>query len=740
MKVGIDAISFYTSRYYLDLKSLAEKRDIDVNKFYVGLGQEKMSVSPPDEDIVTLGANAAKRVLRHVEASEIDTLLFATESGFDLAKSSGVYVHKLLGLPQRCRVFELKQACYAGTGALQLATSWASCHPDKKVLIIASDISKYALETAAESSQGAGAIAMIISTNPRLLAIEPHYGLYTDDVMDFFRPNYASSAIVEGRYSTMVYLRALENTWKQYQTESGLSADAIDYCCYHSPVPRLVEKGHHRWRKLNDSTVSEEQSQAEVADALQYARQIGNSYSAALYVCLNSLFDHCKDDLTNKRIGLYSYGSGCVAEYFSGVVQPGYRKMLDSAFHKKLLKARKELTYDEYEAFYNFQLPEDGSEYHTGRLEAGEVRLSGIKDHQRQYEIVSGKKKLKKSCVIDGESFVVKAVSPGKIILSGEHSVLYGGPALAMAVDRFAETTISPQISKMISFNLLQLRFNDSFTIKTLREVTNRLLGQYQRFLQGEIGIREVLQAPFELTIFAMMDMVDHFNSKIIDGLNIQTSSDIPVGCGIGSSAAMILSVLYAISRYCKLNLSPEKFFALGFEAESLQHGKTSGIDLQISLQGGCARVQHGQCETRAIPSGPMYIVNTGTPSVSTGECGEYVKKHFAKDSIWKSFEAVTNEIDLALQHQNATELRRLVQENHRLLVAIGVVPERVQRFVREIESIGAAAKICGAGAVAGDHAGIVLVVSENKNAINACCQQYGYELMPVHGEPQGAR
>ena len=119
-KVGIDAISIYTSQYYLDLRSLAEARGFDQDKFLKSLGQDKMSVAPPDEDIVTLGANAASQVLEKINPEEIDMLLFATESGIDQSKSAGIYVHNLLNLPSRCRVVELKQACYSATAAIQM--------------------------------------------------------------------------------------------------------------------------------------------------------------------------------------------------------------------------------------------------------------------------------------------------------------------------------------------------------------------------------------------------------------------------------------------------------------------------------------------------------------------------------------------------------------------------------------------------------------------------------------------
>src|SRR3984957_3169775 len=103
-EVGIEAIGFYSSHYYLDLKTLAEKRGVDVDKFYVGLGQHKMAVPPLGEDIVTMAANAANRVLCDVNKETIEMLFFATESGIDQSKAAGIYVHDLLDLPERCRV------------------------------------------------------------------------------------------------------------------------------------------------------------------------------------------------------------------------------------------------------------------------------------------------------------------------------------------------------------------------------------------------------------------------------------------------------------------------------------------------------------------------------------------------------------------------------------------------------------------------------------------------------------
>jgi hydroxymethylglutaryl-CoA synthase len=389
IKVGIDAIAFYTSHYAMDLSCLAAQRGIDPEKYSKGLGQQKMSVPAPDEDIVTMAANAAAQALADIDKSAIEMLLFATESGIDQSKAAGIYVHDLLDLPERCRVIELKQACYSGTLALQLALPFIRQYPDKKVLLITSDIARYGLGSVGESSQGCGAVAMVLSTNPRILAFDSEYGVVTESVMDFWRPNYSDQAFVEGKYSSKLYLNMLEKAWQQYSDLSARQFGDHAYFCYHTPVPRLVEKAHQHLAKITQQELSPEQIAQHISSSLNYARIIGNSYTSSLYIGLASLLDFTQEDLAGKRLGFYSYGSGCVAEYFSGTIEPGYRQQLQTQFHQQLLAKRTELSYAEYEAFYSFKYPEDGTYCKIPMHQTGSFRLASIQDHKRHYERVT---------------------------------------------------------------------------------------------------------------------------------------------------------------------------------------------------------------------------------------------------------------------------------------------------------------------------------------------------------------
>lgn len=389
MNVGIDALSFCTSHYYLDLQDLAQARNIDVGKFHIGLGQRKMAMSPPGEDIVTLAANAAEQVLQGVDLNSIELVLFATESGIDYSKSAGIYVHQLLNLPTRCRVVELKQACYSATVALQMAMAILRSNPTKKILLLASDIALYGLNTTGESSQGSGAVAMLLSVNPRLLEIQPMAGFYTKDAMDFWRPNYCHVPFVDGRYSCDLYMRLAEETWKQYAELAQCKFQDHSHFCYHTPVPRLVERTHRRLAKHGlGYELSAEELQTQVGYSLVYSRDIGNCYTASLYLGVISLLENSPEDLSNRLIGLYSYGSGCSGEFFAAKVMPTYKQMLPPISLRDFLDKRQRLTYTEYEQLYPLAVLDTSGKFTFPEYATGNYRLTAVEQHKRIYQRV----------------------------------------------------------------------------------------------------------------------------------------------------------------------------------------------------------------------------------------------------------------------------------------------------------------------------------------------------------------
>ncbi|MDX1346637.1 MAG: hydroxymethylglutaryl-CoA synthase [Thiomicrorhabdus chilensis] len=385
MNVGIDLIHFSTSDYYLGLDAFAEEKNIDVDKFYIGIGQEKMSIAPPDEDVVSLAAKAAAPILEQIDKNSITAILFATESGVDQSKSAGVFLHGLLNLSSRCRVIEFKHACYSGAAALQMATTMVRANPKEKVLVIAADIAKYDVDTSGEATQGCGAVAMLVTESPRIIAIEPGSGYHTEDVMDFWRPNQRKTALVDGKYSTKVYLHSLKQAWQHFTEETGRTFDDIQHFCYHIPFTKMAEKAHQTLAKVAKVKLSPQEFKAQTLPSQVYNRIVGNSYSASLFVGFCSLLDNLNENMANRRVSFFSYGSGCVAEFFTGLMQPGYEKVLMSASHRKQIEQRQPLTYAEYLAFYH-EVDDEVENIEFERHNKGPYRLAGIKDHKRYYQ------------------------------------------------------------------------------------------------------------------------------------------------------------------------------------------------------------------------------------------------------------------------------------------------------------------------------------------------------------------
>ncbi|MBC6442541.1 MAG: hydroxymethylglutaryl-CoA synthase [Rhodobacteraceae bacterium] len=380
-RVGIEAFGFYVPHLYLSLDTLAERQGSDPAKFSRGIGQEKIALPAHDEDVVTLGAEAARPVIERCGTDGIDTLLFATESGVDQSKSAGIFAHALLGLPANCRNVELKQACYSATAALQLACGHVMRKPRARVLIIAADVARYDRGSSGEPTQGCGAVAMLVSAVPRIVEIEPVSGCYTEDIMDFWRPNYRRTPLVDGRFSALRYLHGLVRSWTDYQAGGGRPYGEFAQFCYHLPFSRMAEKGHGHLARQAGA----EADMTRCRPGMVYSRQVGNCYAASLYLALISALENTRDDLAGRPVGLFSYGSGAVSEFFSAIVQPGYRDNLPADRHRKLLRARTEVTYETYLDLRDIPDPQDGGTALIRPAARGRYRLEKIDDHKRHY-------------------------------------------------------------------------------------------------------------------------------------------------------------------------------------------------------------------------------------------------------------------------------------------------------------------------------------------------------------------
>ncbi|PKZ74508.1 hydroxymethylglutaryl-CoA synthase [Gardnerella vaginalis] len=426
-KVGIDRITFATPNCYLSMRDLAIERGIDPNKFTIGIGQSQQAVPPNHQDIVTLGAQSALPLMQYIDSNRLKMVIVGTESGVDASKSSALYIHKLLNLSSWVRCVEVKEACYGGTAALMMARDYVLTHPGAQVLVIAADIARYGVGTPGEVTQGAGAVAMLVSENPHVLQINDDSVVKSAEIQDFWRPVYQSTALARGKFSTEQYIRMFCDVWQRYSAENACNFNDFEAICFHLPYTKMglkaLRAGLEEKSSAPITSDTRERLLARYQDSTQYSRRIGNIYTGSLYLGLISLldFDYFKnfDDsavdgdsevscdlssathtnesptclsplLPGQKIGLFSYGSGAVAEFFSATLVPDWRSALFSNQHLKSLNNRTQLSVSQYEEMFNSAAPYSPQDFISSQKNRSGARfvLDSITSQERNYRSI----------------------------------------------------------------------------------------------------------------------------------------------------------------------------------------------------------------------------------------------------------------------------------------------------------------------------------------------------------------
>jgi polyketide biosynthesis 3-hydroxy-3-methylglutaryl-CoA synthase-like enzyme PksG len=358
VKVGIEAMNAYGGVAFVNVKSVFEHRGLDMARFD-NLMMERKAVGLPCEDAVTNAVNAAKPIVDALDDEQkrrIELVLTSTESSVDFGKSLSTYVHDYLGLDRRCRLFEVKQACYAGTAAFQMAANFVASEasPGASALVIATDLARAGVQgTYAEPSQGTGAVALLVSQRPEVLELDfGANGYYGYEIMDTCRPE---PEIETGDWdlSLLSYLDCLEGSFKAYvdRVEGADFEKTFDYLAFHTPFAGMV-KGAHRTLSRRLKRAKPDEIEADYArrlfPSLTYCMQVGNVYSATVFLALHGVIDGA-DLSVPRRVGVFSYGSGCSSEFYSGVITRRSREALRRHRLRERLASRYELTVEEYD-------------------------------------------------------------------------------------------------------------------------------------------------------------------------------------------------------------------------------------------------------------------------------------------------------------------------------------------------------------------------------------------------------
>ncbi|MDO4435478.1 MAG: GHMP kinase [Cardiobacteriaceae bacterium] len=314
---------------------------------------------------------------------------------------------------------------------------------------------------------------------------------------------------------------------------------------------------------------------------------------------------------------------------------------------------------------------------------------------------------------------MLSAQAPGKIIITGEHAVVYGAPALVCAVPRYTTVSYQPHPQNHLD-TLLTGISRARYPLSALKSLKHKLDKRFEAFLRGDLPVQHILHRPDDLLAYTLASLA----RKVANHLplpysgKLHTQSALPLGAGMGSSAAAIAATLVLTEHLLQSPLSLEERFEHVRFCERLQHGKGSAIDAAAVVFGGLQKLENGERQSASFSLNEhWYYWLDGIPQASTGECVAQVRAQFGQDkALWQSFETIINELLQTLTQGNNPQ--SALRENQKLLQHIGVVPEATAKCIANIEASGGAAKISGAGSVRGNFGGILLIYHENPEAL----------------------
>ncbi len=295
---------------------------------------------------------------------------------------------------------------------------------------------------------------------------------------------------------------------------------------------------------------------------------------------------------------------------------------------------------------------------------------------------------------------IAEASAPGKIILFGEHSVVYKGPAILLAVDRRATVTASKRDDKRVYIDAEDLGFSGYFEDGNYTAVTGKAW-RGRNMTALDVAARKVMA-----------------HLGVGSGVSLKVRSMIPIAVGLGSSAAVCVATTAAVGELFDGNLTKEKISELSFEGEKVIHGNPSGADNSVATFGGILRFERGVGLNRLQLNEPLSIIIGNTRKKrSTRNMVESVKllkdrnPEIVDPIIYTMASLSQTGLD-ALLRRDVQKLGDLMNLNQGLLSAIGVSTIELDDLIYVARREGAlGAKLTGAGG-----GGCMIALAENEN------------------------
>lgn len=296
--------------------------------------------------------------------------------------------------------------------------------------------------------------------------------------------------------------------------------------------------------------------------------------------------------------------------------------------------------------------------------------------------------------------------APAKIHFMGEHSVVHGKPALLVTIDKSLTTTITSS-SKKSDF------------------IKNK---EFPNFLKFQEVIEDTIKKEYKL------EKIPHYSATI--------HSTIPVGSGLGSSAALSATFTASLLTFLAIKFDNSVLYKIAYEGEKFFHGNPSGGDLAAVIEGGLLYFRKefeflkNFSRLPFSTSGDMnnfFIINSGKPSETTldmvKKVGELKNKFPDKiNRLFDDQELQTKNLVLALRDDNEDLLKKSIKNGEENLEKLEIVGNTAKKIVRGIEEIGGVAKISGAGGTK-KGSGIILGYHTDFKKVSLFCKQNKLEF-----------
>jgi hydroxymethylglutaryl-CoA synthase len=400
MKVGIDSIAFDIPKLHLPIKVLAQNRNIEPEKLIKGLGLHKMSFPDVHQDVVTFAANAVYKLIKqeNINPSEIARIYVGTESSVDSSKPIASYISALLeqqfgqGSLRHCDTLDMTFACIGAVDALQTTLDFIRLNPTKKAVVVATDNAKYDLNSTGEYTQGAGAIALLITANPKILSFSQEVGVSSQGVFDFFKPRryvskneilnttgnpewfgileneiafYKEQPVFDGHYSNQCYINRITEAYFNYKeitNQKGILFNKWENIVMHLPycfqARRTFVEIYAKENNLTDDikTISKSEEYLEFVNKTIFpseiaSGQIGNMYTGSIFLgMLSTLCYHFQNEteIQDKKFGFIAYGSGSKSKVFEAQVEENWKSAIEKVNLFETLDNSTEIDFGTY--------------------------------------------------------------------------------------------------------------------------------------------------------------------------------------------------------------------------------------------------------------------------------------------------------------------------------------------------------------------------------------------------------